>query len=145
MAPVKYGKSTTHLFIRRNKTRFFLRGRFIPLNIWVVVLHKQSQLLHCTRLCVYRNHLSVSQTDMNVQWGGSLYMGCLARVCLLEEHPFRLESVSIRPSYKHFLDRLKSCRFYGKCLSLTKWFSLCWSETCFSHCTHSVLFHFKSA
>lgn len=56
---VQYGERVPPTFsLRKTTTRFFLRGRFIPLNIWVVVLHKQSRLLHCTRLFVYRNHLS---------------------------------------------------------------------------------------
>lgn len=107
-------------------------------------LHRQRQLLHCTRLLVYRNCLSIFSDLYEWTVGmNCLYMVGLARFCKLVEHPFGLEPNSVRPLCTHFLHRLQSGKFYRGCFSLPKRFSLHWSKNMLLsfHSQHFVLFY----
>lgn len=93
MALVQYEKRVPPTFslVRRIKdSRFFLRGRFIPFNIWVgcASASKVSYYNALGWLCIEIICL-FSQTGMNRWWGGTVCVWlAFARFCLLEEYPF---------------------------------------------------------
>lgn len=119
--------STTHLFIRRLKdSRLFLRGRFIPFNIWVGCA-STSEVSYCTPpgcLCIGIICL-FSQTCMN-QCGEEQSAHGSPRQVLPGRGASFWAGACEHQAFVHTLPpQTAKLQVLGECFSLPKRFSLC--------------------